>query len=114
MTDVATAQDYCDRLIKIELPRTGTVTAAMKFIAAREGMDFGFIWSLRYRPAKTVKSEPFRKLKEAYGRALRRQALALQTEIARTKAVQGDDAEIDLAAAEALVSQALLQIGEIS
>jgi hypothetical protein len=74
----------------------------MRRIARRHGIEYGAIWSLRYRSPKRIWADVYTALRAAYEAECARQMEALRHEIEVTKRIAGP-AHPAVVAAEAVV-----------
>jgi hypothetical protein len=102
---VSDARSWANNLILREARGPGDTENAMRRLAARYGLDFGALWSLRYRPPKRIFADVYFSLKAAYEAECERQLRLLEHELAITKAKAGADHPA-VRAVEALVRSA--------
>jgi hypothetical protein len=84
----------------------GDTDNAMRQIEREYGIDYGFLWSLRYRRErlKIISLSVYESIRAAYRAECERQMRKLKNEITRTEEITGaDNAALD--AAKALVSE---------
>lgn len=106
MTSVDMASDYANRMVLREARGPGDTEAAMRRVEARTGIGFSTLWSLRYRPPKTIDRDLFQRIKGAYLSLCERQLASLKHELAVETARGTDDDFSDLVAeAENLVAK---------
>jgi hypothetical protein len=103
--EVFQAKDWASRLIKLESRGPGDTDNAMRRIARRHGIEYGAIWSLRYRSPKRVWADVYTALRAAYEAECARQMEAMRHEIEITKRITGAD-HAAVAAAAAVVGSA--------
>jgi hypothetical protein len=59
---VENARTFLKQIIRAECPDHGDMEKTIKTIANRNGVSFGKLWTLRYRPPKTVSVAMYCKL----------------------------------------------------
>lgn len=91
-------------LIALESRGSGDLENAMRRIEQRDGVPFGFLWSLRYRPPQDVLMGMSARLQSAYERKLDEQLRRLQHERSITEAKTGFAARL-VRAADALAGE---------
>jgi hypothetical protein len=89
-------------LVTRESRGPGDTDNAMRRLARRHGLDYGALWSLRYRPPKAVLAGFYLSLRSAYAAECERQLRLLRHELEITKAKAGPDLN-SVRSAEALV-----------
>jgi hypothetical protein len=96
MTSVDLASDYAKRMVLREAKGPGDVEDAMRRIESMTGIGFSTLWSLRYRPPKTICHDKFQRIREAYLSLCERQLSSLRHEL-EIEATRGrSDAFVDL------------------
>jgi hypothetical protein len=85
----------------------GDTENAMRSIAREYNIDYGFLWSLRYRRERLriMSISVYESIRAAYRAECERQMRKLENEIVRTEEVAGPDSH-SVRAAKALVEQA--------
>jgi hypothetical protein len=93
-------------LTRMKARGTGDTKGAMRSIQREYGIDYGILWSLRYRRGrlKTISHSIYERIAAAYRMECERQIRKLQDEIRRTEAVAGADSTA-IRAAKALVGE---------
>lgn len=88
----------------------GDTENAMRMIEREYGIDYGFLWSLRYRRdrLKMISVSVYESIAAAYRAECERQMRKLQNEIVTTEKIAGADSSA-VRAAKALVGEALGQ-----
>lgn len=86
----------------------GDTDNAMRQIEREYGIDYGFLWSLRYRRdrLRIISISVYEKIAAAYRHECERQLRKLQHEIKITEAVAGPDNDA-VCAAKALVGEGM-------
>jgi hypothetical protein len=74
----------------------------MRRISRRHGIEYGTIWSLRYRSPKRIWADVYTALRSAYQAECARQMRALQHDIEITRAAAGSDHPAVVAASAVL------------
>ena len=71
----------------------GDIENAMRQIEREYGVDYGFLWSLRYRRdrLRTISISGYESIRAAYRAECERQMRKLENEIARTEEITGAD-----------------------
>ena len=85
----------------------GDTENAMRQIAREYSIDYGFLWSLRYRRERLriMSISVYESIRAAYRAECERQMRKLENEIVRTEQIAGADVD-SVRAAKALVEQA--------
>lgn len=109
MTDAAyldQAVIWSKDLTRMKARGPGDTENAMRAIEREYGVDYSFLWSLRYRRErlKRVSHAVFERLKAAYQAECQRQMRKLEHEIVRTEAIAGS-ASSAVRSAKTLVSE---------
>lgn len=109
MTDAAyldQAAIWSKDLTRMRVRGPGDTENAMRSIEREYGVDYGFLYSLRYRRdrLKRISHATFERLKAAYHAECDRQMRKLEHEIIRTEAIAGS-ASPAVRAAKALVDE---------
>lgn len=84
------ARQLARKMVQRECRGPGDMIPAMQRIETTYGVPYGVLWSLRYRPPKTVASDLTERLRAVYATMCERQAAALDLEATRAKATLGD------------------------
>jgi hypothetical protein len=111
MSDVAyldQAARWSRDLTRMKSRGPGDTDNAMRRIGREYGIDYRFLWSLRYRRdrLKIMSVSVYHKLHAAYQAECQRQMRKLKHEIEVTEAITGPDAAV-VDAAKALVGEAV-------
>lgn len=99
---ISDARYWANQLVLRESRGPGDTENAMRRIASRYGVDFGALWSLRYRPPPRIFADVYFALRSAYQAECERQLRMLRHDLELTKAVAGPGLN-SVAAAEAVV-----------
>jgi hypothetical protein len=107
MSDAAyidAAQKWSKDLTRMKARGPGDTENAMRQIEREYGIDYGFLWSLRYRRERlrTISISVYEGIRAAYREECARQMRKLENEITRTEQVAGSDRH-SVRAAKALV-----------
>lgn len=107
MSDVAyldQAAQWSKTLTQMKARGPGDTENAMRLIEREYGIEYGFLWSLRYRRdrLKVISKSVYDKIAGAYQAECGRQLRKLQHEIVVTEAISGPDSAA-VRAAKALV-----------
>jgi len=110
MSDAAyidAAQQWSKDLTRMKARGPGDTENAMRQIEREYGVDYGFLWSLRYRRErlKTISISVYEGIRAAYREECARQMRKLEHEISRTEQIAGPD-RASVRAAKALVDTA--------
>lgn len=91
-------------LTRMKARGPGDLENAMRRIEREYGVDYGFLWSLRYRRERlrTISISVYESIRAAYREECRRQMRKLENEIIRTEEIAGPDSGA-VRAAKALV-----------
>lgn len=101
------AAHWSKDLTRMKSRGPGDIENAMRQIEREYGIDYGFLWSLRYRRERLriISVSVYETIRAAYREECARQMRKLEHEIKRTEEIAGaDDAAVH--AAKALVEQA--------
>jgi hypothetical protein len=100
------ATDWSKALTRMKARGPGDTENAMRQIEREYGIDYGFLWSLRYRRdrLKIISISVYEKIAGAYRAECERQMRKLQHEITITEAIAGSDSNA-VRAAKALVGE---------
>lgn len=84
----------------------GDTENAMRLIEREYGIDYGFLWSLRYRRERlrTISISVYEGIRAAYRAECERQMRKLENEIMRTERITGSDSAA-VRSAKALVGE---------
>lgn len=95
-------------LTRMKARGPGDTENAMRNIEREYGIDYGFLWSLRYRRdrLRTISISVYESIRAAYREECERQMRKLQNEITKTEEIAGPDSAA-VRAAKALVRQSL-------
>jgi hypothetical protein len=93
-------------LTRMKARGPGDTENAMRRIEREYGIDYGFLWSLRYRRdrLKIISLSVYEGIRAAYREECARQMRKLENEIKRTEAITGPD-HAAVRAAKALVGE---------
>ena len=93
-------------LTRMKARGPGDTENAMRSIAREYSIDYGFLWSLRYRRERLriISVSVYEAIRAAYRAECERQLRKLENEIERTKAITGPDSNA-VRAAEALMGK---------
>lgn len=91
-------------LTRMKARGPGDTENAMRQVAREHGLDYGFLWSLRYRRERlrTISISVYESIRAAYRDECGRQMRKLENEIAKTEQITGPDNAV-VHAAKALV-----------
>lgn len=109
MSDVAyldQAAQWSRALTRMKSRGPGDTENAMRLIEREYDIDYGFLWSLRYRRdrLKIISKSIYEKIAEAYQKECGRQLRKLQHEIVVTEAIAGASSPA-VVAAKALLNE---------
>lgn len=109
MSDVAyldQAAKWSKDMTRMKARGPGDTDNAMRQIEREYGIDYGFLWSLRYRRERLriISISVYEKIAAAYRQECERQLRKLQHEITITEAITGPDCDV-VRAAKALVEE---------
>ena len=106
------AQQWSKDLTRMKARGPGDTENAMRQIEREYGIDYGFLWSLRYRRERlrTISISVYERLRAAYRTECARQMRKLENDLARTEKIVGPDSNA-VRAAKALVSEKFLAEG---
>jgi hypothetical protein len=99
------ARQWAGALVQREARGPGDTDNAMRRISQRYGVDYGALWSLRYRPPKRIFADIYFQLRAAYEAECERQLRQLEHELTITREKAGSD-RASVRAAQALVDAA--------
>jgi hypothetical protein len=93
-------------LTRMKSRGAGDIENAMRQIERQYGVDYGFLWSLRYRRERlrTISISVYESIRAAYRAECAAQMRKLENDLERTKEITGPD-RTSIRAAEALVGQ---------
>lgn len=93
-------------LTRMKARGPGDTENAMRSIEREYGIDYGFLWSLRYRRdrLRTISISAYESIRAAYRAECERQLRKLRHEITITEAITGPDSNA-VRAAKALLGQ---------
>ena len=97
--EVMHAKGWTTALIRMESRGPGDTDNAMRRLARRYGLEYGALWSLRYRSPKRIWADVHTALANAYAAECERQMRALQHDIELTTRVAGSHHPAVVAAA---------------
>ena len=105
-TYIDNAQRWSRDLTRMKARGPGDTENAMRQIEREYGIDYGFLWSLRYRRdrLRTISVSVYEKIAAAYRSECERQMRKLQHEIVVTEQISGPDSAA-IRAAKALVGE---------
>ena len=105
-TYIDNAQRWSRDLTRMKARGPGDTENAMRQIEREYGIDYGFLWSLRYRRdrLRTISVSVYEKIAAAYRSECERQMRKLQHEIIVTEQISGPDSAA-VHAAKALVGE---------
>lgn len=100
------AAGWSKDLTRMKSRGPGDLENAMRRIEREYGIDYGFLWSLRYRRdrLKTISLSVYERIRAAYRSECERQMRKLEDDIRRTEAIAGLDSDA-VRAAKALVGE---------
>lgn len=100
------AQKWSKDLTRMKARGPGDTENAMRLIEREYGIDYGFLWSLRYRRERlrTISISVYESIRAAYREECERQMRKLKNEISRTETIAGPDHHL-VASARALVGE---------
>jgi len=106
------AQKWSKDLTRMKSRGPGDTENAMRQIEREYGIDYGFLWSLRYRRERlrTISISVYESIRAAYRAECARQMRKLENDLARTEKIVGPDSNA-VRAAKALVSEKFLAEG---
>lgn len=109
MSDVAyldQAAQWSKDMTRMKARGPGDTDNAMRQIEREYGIDYGFLWSLRYRRdrLKRISKSVFDRIEAAYQAECQRQVQKLKNEIRTTEEIAGADCRA-VRAAKALVGE---------
>jgi len=109
VTDAAyidAAQKWSKDLTRMKARGPGDTENAMRMIEREYGIDYGFLWSLRYRRdrLRTISISVYEGIRAAYRAECERQMRKLENEIIITEQIAGPDSHA-VRAAKALVGK---------
>jgi hypothetical protein len=100
------AQKWSKDLTRMKARGPGDTENAMRLIEREYGIDYGFLWSLRYRRERlrTISLSVYESIRAAYREECERQMRKLKHEVTITEKIAGPDSAA-LRAAKALASE---------
>lgn len=100
------AATWSKDLTRMKARGPGDTENAMRQIEREYGVDYGFLWSLRYRRERlrTISISAYESIRAAYRAECERQMRKLENEITRTEKIAGPDSR-SVRAAKALAGQ---------
>jgi hypothetical protein len=100
------AQRWSKDLTRMKARGPGDTENAMRMIEREYGIEYGFLWSLRYRRERlrTISISAYESIRAAYQFECERQMRKLQNEIKRTEEIAGPDSAV-VHAAKALARE---------
>lgn len=109
MSDAAyidAAQRWSKDLTRMKSRGPGDTENAMRRVEREYGIDYGFLWSLRYRRERlrTISISVYEGIRAAYREECSRQMRKLENEITKTEQITGPD-HASVRAAKALVGE---------
>lgn len=101
------AATWSKDLTRMKARGPGDTENAMRMIEREYGIEYGFLWSLRYRRdrLKIISLSVYESIRAAYRAECERQMRKLENEISRTEKIAGADSGA-VRAAKALVQKA--------
>jgi hypothetical protein len=98
------AVSWSKDLTRMKARSSSDTENAMRSIEREYGIDYGFLWRLRYRREhlKTISISVYERIRAAYREECGRQMRKLENDLARTKEISGPD-RASIRAAMALV-----------
>ena len=105
-TYIDEAQRWSKDLTRMKARGPGDTENAMRLIEREYGIEYGFLWSLRYRRdrLRTISISVYESIREAYCEECGRQMRKLKHEITRTEEISGADSSA-VRAAKALARE---------
>ena len=87
------AQRWSKDLTRMKARGPGDTDNAMRLIEREYGIDYGFLWSLRYRRERlrTISISVYESIRAAYRAECERQLRKLENEIVKTEKIAGPD-----------------------
>lgn len=104
--EVTQAKAFAGALLRWEARGPGDTENAMRRIARRHGIEYGQLWSLRYRAPKRIWADVLTKITLAYEAERQRQLRALQHETELTAAIAAGTDLDSVSKARAVLRQA--------
>jgi len=104
--EVTQAKAFAGALLRWESRGPGDTENAMRRIARRHGIEYGQLWSLRYRAPKRIWADVLTKIALAYDAERDRQLRALKHETDLTEIAAAGAALDSVAKARAVLRQA--------
>lgn len=104
--EVTQARAFAGALLRWESRGPGDTDNAMRRIARRHGIEYGQLWSLRYRAPKRIWADVLTKIALAYEAERQRQLRALQHDTELTEIVAAGADLNSVAKARAVLRQA--------
>lgn len=87
--EVIRAKDFASEMLRWETRGPGDTDNAMRRLSRRHGIEYGALWSLRYRAPKRIWADVYSALAKAYEDERQRQLRKLAHDIEITEAVVG-------------------------
>lgn len=105
------AASWSKDLTRMKARGPGDLENAMRLIEREYGIDYGFLWSLRYRRErlKIISISVYESIRAAYRAECGRQMRKLENEITKTEKIAGAD-HASVRAAKALVGESLEKV----
>lgn len=100
------AANWSKDLTRMKARGPGDTENAMRQIEREYGIDYGFLWSLRYRRERLriISVSAYETIRAAYRAECERQMRKLENEVRRTEEITGPDSH-SVRAAKALVGE---------
>ena len=100
------AANWSKHLTRMKSRGPGDIENAMRQIEREYGIEYGFLWSLRYRRERLriISVSVYETIRAAYRAECERQMRKLENEVRRTEEITGPDSNA-VRAAKALLSQ---------
>lgn len=103
--EVLQAKGLASELLRWESRGPGDTDNALRRLSRRHGIEYGALWSLRYRSPKRIWADLYTAIKAAHAAERQRQLRMLEHDIARTEATAGHSGAV-VAKARAVLRQA--------
>jgi hypothetical protein len=104
--EVTQAKAFASDLLRWEARGPGDTDNAMRRVARRYGIEYGQLWSLRYRAPKRIWADVLTAIREAHEAERQRQLRALAHETELTAALAAEHQPNSVAKACAVLRQA--------
>ena len=104
--EVTQAKAFAGALLRWESRGPGDTDNAMRRLSRRHGIEYGQLWSLRYRAPKRIWADVLNKIALAYEAERQRQLRALQHDAELTEVIAAGTALNSVAQARAVLRQA--------